>query len=135
MNANCETKGDLGEFIISELNRHGVPLRKTCELPRLPAMWRPVTVEIGGAPKELGVRAQGCLVENVVNFCLSLLSPLRVHRPFSKDNDRSFWFSIDGKQGSFTRTDTGLVISFVAWGVTLSIGESGQGLHVGFVEK
>ena len=126
--------GDLGEFIIAELHKRGISLSKPNELPRLPATWRAITVEIAGAAQELGVGAHGCSLDNVLAFCFSLLSPLRMDRPFSKDTDKSFWFSIDGKRGSFTRTDIGLVISFVEWGVSLSVGESDQELHIGFAE-
>ena len=129
-----DSTGDLGEFIISELNRRGVPLSKARDLPRLPATWRTVKVEIAGTPKDVGVGAQGCSLGNVLGFCFSLLSPFRVHRPSSKDSDRSFLFTVNGKQGNFTRTDTGLVISFITLGVALTIGESEQELHIGFAE-
>jgi len=134
MKASSDTKGDLGEFIISELNRRGVPLSKTDDLPRLPATWRTVTVEISGTPKDVGAGAQGCSLGNVLAFCFSLLSRFRVQRPFSKDNDSNFSFSINGNRGNFTRTDTGLVISFITFGVSLTIGESDQELHIGFAE-
>jgi len=126
--------GDLGEFIVSELGRRGVALFKTADLPRLPATWRTITVEIGGAAKDVGAGAQGCSLDKVLAFCFSLLSSFRVDRPFSNDSDSSFWFSINGKQGNFTRTDTGLVVSFIAWGVSLTISESGQDIFIGFAE-
>ena len=134
MKTSPASTGDLGEFIIAELHKRGISLSKPDELPRLPATWRAITVEIAGAAQELGVGAQGCSLSNVLKFCSSLLSPLRVNCPFSKDNDRNFWFSIDGKQGSCTGTDTGLVISFIPWGVALTVSESNKELHVGFAK-
>jgi hypothetical protein len=124
--------GDLGVFIVAELNKRSIPLPKAGEPPRLPATWRTFTIELARKRSGLAVTAQGCRSENVVTVLFSLLSPLRVDRPFSKDNDRNFWFSIDGREGSFSRTDTGLVLSFIAHGVSSKIAESDQKLHLGF---
>lgn len=134
MKTSPDSTGDLGQFIISELNKRGVVFSTIADLPRLPATWRMVTVKIAGEDKDVGVRAKGCSLDEVLDFCFSLLTPLRVHRPFSKDNDKSFWFSIDGEQGNFSRTDSGLVISLITIGVALTVAQSDQELFIGFTE-
>jgi len=133
MKTSPESTGDLGQLIISELNGRGVALPKPPDPPSLPTTWHTFTLEIRGV-KGLAVRALDCSLDKVADFCFLLLSPFRVYRPFSRDNDRSFWFSVDGKEGSFSRTDTGLVVSFITWGVSLTIGESDEGLHMGFTK-
>ena len=134
MKTSPDGAGDLGEFIIAELNRRGVALSKTTDLPRLPATWRTVTVEIAGTPKDLGARVQGCSLADVSAFCFSVFSRLRVHRPGSNDNDRNFFFSVAGGSGHFDTTSTGLVVSFITLGIALTIGESDQELQIGFAE-
>ena len=132
MKASPDSTGDLGEFIVAELDKRGVPLPEASEPSRLPATWRTFTIELEGDRTGLAVAAQGCSWEKVVAFLFTLLSPCRVHRPFSKDNDNSFWFSFDGKEGNFKRTDRRLVILFITCGVSLVVGESQQGLDLGF---
>ena|SRR5437867_3808264 len=134
MENSPETKGDLGEFIIAELKKRGIPLSKTVDLSDLPATWRTIAVEMAGAPKDVGVGAVGCSWATVVDFLFSLFSRYRVHRPFSNDNDRQFWFTIDGKHGSFARTHTGLVISFLASGFSVIASDTEYGLFVGFAD-
>jgi hypothetical protein len=133
MKTSSDTKGDLGQFIISELSRRGVALsNKSDDLPPLSASWRTVTVEIAGTSKDLGARVQGCSLADVSAFCFSVFSRFRVHRP--NDNDGNFFFSVAGVTGHFDHTGTGLVISFITLGVALTIGESDQELHIGFAE-
>ena len=132
--ASPDFNGDLGHFIKDELNKRRIPLPKTGDLPRLPATWRTWDIDAGNGRRALAVRAQGCSLDCVVAMLFSLLSPSRVQRAFSKDNDRSFWFSVDGKRGSFNRTDTGLVVSFITCAVTLTIGQDDQEVHIGFSE-
>jgi hypothetical protein len=134
MKTSSDSKGDLGEFIISELSRRGVALSKTVDLPHLSATWRTVTVGIADTPKDLGARVQGCSLTDVSAFCFLLFSRFRVHRPGSNDNDRNFFFNVAGGSGHFDNTGTGLVISFITLGVILTIGESDQELHIGFAE-
>jgi hypothetical protein len=132
MKTSPDITGDLEEFIILELNRRGVPLSKTSELPRLAATWRTITMEIAGALNDAGVGAQNCSLADVSAFCFSLISPFRVQRPFSRDNERSFWFSIDDKPGSFLRTSEGLVVSFIESNIGLTVAASEHGLFIGF---
>jgi hypothetical protein len=135
METSPDSTGDLGEFIISELNKRGVALSMSADLPRLSATWRKVTAEFVSTPKYLGVRVQGGSLADVSAFCFAVFSRFRVHRPRSNDNDRNFFFSAaGGGSGHFDNTGTGLVISFVTLGVALTIGESGQELHIGFAE-
>ncbi len=126
--------GDLGEFIVAELNKRGITVSTTGGSPSLPATWRVVTVKIVGAPKDVGVEAQGCSLADACAFCFSLFSGLRVHRPFSNDNDERFFFTIAGGSASFARTSTGLVVSFIKLGVMLTVAGSENGLHVGLAD-
>jgi hypothetical protein len=134
METSTDSAGDLGEFIISELNKRGVALSKTADLPRLSATWRMVTAEFAGKAKDLGARVQGCPLTDVSAFCFALFSRFRVHQPGSNNNDRNFFFTTAGGSGHFENTGTGLVISFITLGVALTIGESGQKLYIGFAE-
>ena len=124
----------MGDLILESLRARGVSLSKSKDLPALPARWHPVSIAVAGTPKDVGFAAQGCVLDNVMKFCSLLLSPFREVRPFSNDNERSFWFSVDGKRGSITSTNTGLVISFIAWGISLTIAGNDDEVHIGFAE-
>src|SRR3989442_6359846 len=86
MKTSPYSTGDLGEFIISELNKRGVAVSKTADLPRLSATWRPVTAAFAGTPKDLGARVQACSLADVCSFCFTVFSRFRVHPPGSNDN-------------------------------------------------
>jgi hypothetical protein len=134
MKTSPASTGDLGELIIAELHKRGVAVSKPDGLPRLPATWRPIIVEVAGAAQELGVEAQGCSPDSVVAFFSSLLSPLQVKRADSTDNDSDFWFNMGGRSGKFMKTDMGLVICFAPWGVVVTVAGPSEELHVGFTK-
>ena len=129
------SEGDLGHYIIAELNRRGgFTVSRTRGLPRLPATWHTVTVELAGVPKDVGALAQGCSFTDVSAFCFSLFAGLRRHRPLSADNDERFVFTIGGGDAHFQKMSTGLVIIFIKQRMTMTIGEYEHGLHVGFTK-
>src|SRR6185369_5880564 len=109
MKTSTDTKGDLGEFIMVELERRGFVVSKPGELPRVPATWRIVTVATAASPRSLAAMAQGCSIVEVLAFCFALFSASREERPLS--SDESFFFTIGGGSGHFSRTSTGLVVS------------------------
>ena len=135
MNKSPDTKGDVGKFIIAELNSRGIALPNRADLPSLPATWRTITLEIAGAPKNVGVGVDGCSLADVSAFCFSLFSAFRVQRPFSNDNDGSFFFSVNGKPGNYMKTDVGLVVSFITSGVAVTLADSEHGVFIGFAER
>ena len=131
MNASPATTGDFGEFIVAELTKCGISFPKTIEAFPLPATWQISTIELDQARTGLAVAVQSCSLDKVAGFLFKLLWPLRVHRPFSKDDDSRFWFNIGGNEGSFRRSEGRLTVLFITCEVSLTIAESHQGLDVG----
>lgn len=132
MNTATYIKGDLGEFIMVELERRGIVVSKPGALPKVPATWRIVTVVTAASPRALAATAQGCTIVEVLAFCFSLFSAAREERPLSSDD--SFFFTIVGGSGHFSRTSTGLVVTFLAQQLVLTIRQYEHGIHVGFVD-
>jgi len=129
------SEGDLGDYIIAELSRRGgFTVSGTRGLPRLPATWHTVTVELAGVPRDVGASAQGCSFTDVSSFCFLLFAGLRQHRPLSEDNDERFVFTIGGGDAHFQKTSTELAITFIKQRMTMTIAEYEHGLHIGFAE-
>src|SRR6187455_1373020 len=132
MKTSTDTKGDLGEFIMVELERRGIVVSKPRELPKVPATWRIFTAATAASPRTLAATAQACSIAEVLGFCFALFSASREERPLS--SDESFFFSIGGGSGHFSRTGTGLVVSFLAHQQVLTIRKYEHGIHIGFVD-
>jgi hypothetical protein len=131
LKVRADDKPELGDFILAELNNRGVLIPFVGKVPTLAATWREFEINVPGRDKGLAVEAHGCSFEDACAFCRLLLSPLRLQRRFANDNEESFWFSIDGKEGSFSKTDSALVISFIDLGVGLTIAKAETQLNVG----
>ena len=124
MNASLHTEGDLGDFIVAQLCEWGVVVPLPPLTPALPSVWRQFTPELPNGSHGLALEVTGTSMREIERFCVFLLSPLRTKlSPPAANPDERFRFSIDGKVGGFATTDTGIVVSFLDWGVALSIAE------------
>ncbi|PWU15251.1 MAG: hypothetical protein C5B50_15735 [Verrucomicrobia bacterium] len=94
-------------------------------------MW---TIKLAGNRSGLVMSAKGSPFENVESFLFTIISPFRTQRPFSKDNDFSFWFDLQGTEGTFKRNGAYLRVSLIKHGFSLVIVQRGPELHIGFSE-
>jgi len=154
------TSGDLGEFVVAELQTRGIRMARTPMLPDLPASWRSrMTPDISGRPRSLILDVRGCPFEDISAFCGALFLPfrrgpslaafskqsvtatiLRVNAPRwpktqDSPNDRDFDFEISGGSGHFTRTDSGIAVFFHKFRTTtFAVGETDEGVRISFTD-
>jgi hypothetical protein len=152
--------GDLGEFILAELNRRGIAMRKVTALPQLLATWRShTTPDVKDRPTCLVLSVRACTFGDIASFCSALFSGSRKESPhvlFTKQSatgttllvnarqqsdrdrkqcDREFDFLITGGSGHFSWSDSGIVVFFHGLNTTTFIlAEAEEGIEIVFTK-